>query len=451
MFFGRVILLQLETISNKMSRHISFFQDFKKLLEKLVTFGCPIAIVGDFNLHLEKPGCPYTVKFNDYLQPFGLKQHVSTPTHNKGGTLDVFITRSDLPSPDIFVHAPSISDHSLIEGHLPVQPMTVFDLFSVCSWSKFDKKAFHQDLLTSELFSENCDLSGFTVEELFSEYDSTLRRLLDKHLPIRKVRKRIEPLTPWFDSDCIKAKRNKRRFERVSHRTGLIADRVEWVKAIRDMHALFSSKERAFWEAKVAAAASNSKKRWQILNKLMCKDFQSQIPDSATAEAFSKFFTQKVESVRSATEHAAPPTFSTCPKSCSFDTFQPLATDQVLVLIRTAPDKTSDLDPVPTWLVQEFAPIFAPFFARVFNDSLEKGYLPASQKKAIVYPGLKKSSLDPEELSNYRPISNLSFVSKLLEQAVHAQLLLYLNDNNLLPSVQSAYRQFFRRKLQFLG
>ena len=41
------------------------------------------------------------------------------------------------------------------------------------------------------------------------------------------------------------------------------------------------------------------------------------------------------------------------------------------------------------------------------------------------------------------------FVSKLLERAVHAQLLLYLNDNELLPSVQSAYRQFFRPKLLF--
>ena len=52
------------------------------------------------------------------------------------------------------------------------------------------------------------------------------------------------------------------------------------------MHALFGSKERDFWGAKVAAAASNSKKRWHILNKLMCKDVKSQKPDSATAEAF---------------------------------------------------------------------------------------------------------------------------------------------------------------------
>ena len=78
----------------------------------------------------------------------------------------------------------------------------------------------------------------------------------------------------------------------------------------------------------------------------MCKDVKSQIPDSATAEAFSKFFTHKVESVRSATENAAPPSFSPCPKPCCFDTFQPLTPEQVSILIKRAPDKTSDLDPV---------------------------------------------------------------------------------------------------------
>ena len=172
----------------------SFFQDFKKLLEKLVTFRCLITVVWDFNIPLEILST--TVKFNEYLQSFGLVQHVNSPTHNKGGILDVFITQSYQPSPDIFVHAPSISDHSSIEGRLPVQPVTVFDLFSVRTWSKFDKKAFQQDLLSSELFCKDADLTEPTVEDLFSKYDSTSRCLLDKHLPVRKVRrKRIEPLT----------------------------------------------------------------------------------------------------------------------------------------------------------------------------------------------------------------------------------------------------------------
>ena len=87
--------------------------------------------------------------------------------------------------------------------------------------------------------------------------------------------------------------------------------------------------------------------------------------------------------------------------------------------------------------------ILAPFFAYLYNDSLQKGHLSPEQKRAIIYPGLKKPSLNPDGLANFRPISNLSFVSKLLEQAVHSQLLMYLNENEFLPSVQSAYRQFF--------
>ena len=54
-----------------------------------------------------------------------------------------------------------------------MQPMTVFDLFNVRSWSKFDKKAFQQDPLSSELFSKEADLSEITIEDLFSRYDST--------------------------------------------------------------------------------------------------------------------------------------------------------------------------------------------------------------------------------------------------------------------------------------
>ena len=56
-------------------------------------------------------------------------------------------------------------------------------------------------------------------------------------------------------------------------------------------------------------------------------------------------------------------------------------------------------------------------------------------------PILKKSTLDPSVLSSYRPISNLPFISKLLERAVNERLLLHLHSNGLLPEHQSAYRR----------
>ena len=75
------------------------------------------------------------------------------------------------------------------------------------------------------------------------------------------------------------------------------------------------------------------------------------------------------------------------------------------------------------------------------NASLREGLLPATQKMAIIIPVVKKFVLDPEEPQNYRPISNLTFVSKVIEQIVANQLKAHLTDNDLMPSVQSAYCQ----------
>ena len=88
----------------------------------------------------------------------------------------------------------------------------------------------------------------------------------------------------------------------------------------------------------------------------------SKIPDGLTMEAFSRFFAQKVEAVRAATAAADPHVFTSCPKPCTFKSFKPLTQDQILFLIRRAPDKTSELDPIriPTWLVRECADILAP-------------------------------------------------------------------------------------------
>ena len=168
---------------------------------------------------------------------------------------------------------------------------------------------------------------------------------------------------------------------------------MNWVEAIRAMHSLFGAKERAFWEKKTESVAGDSKKSWRAMNELMCKKSNGKIPDGLTAEAFSRFFAQKVETVRAATAAADPPVFTPCPRPCTFDSFKPLSQDQILFLIRRAPDKTSDLDPIPTWLVRECTKILALFLAYVFNDILLKGYLPADQKRAIIYPGLKKPRL----------------------------------------------------------
>jgi len=56
------------------------------------------------------------------------------------------------------------------------------------------------------------------------------------------------------------------------------------------------------------------------------------------------------------------------------------------------------------------------------NASIYQNKFPQSQKYAIVRPLLKKTTLDPSDLDSFRPISNLSFVSKLLERIIDIRL-----------------------------
>jgi len=84
------------------------------------------------------------------------------------------------------------------------------------------------------------------------------------------------------------------------------------------------------------------------------------------------------------------------------------------------------------------------------NLSLQSGVVPPSFKTAKVSPLIKKPTHDPEMLNNYRPISNLSFLSKVLERAVAPQLHNHLALNNLYPCFQSAFRPYHSTKSALL-
>ncbi len=74
------------------------------------------------------------------------------------------------------------------------------------------------------------------------------------------------------------------------------------------------------------------------------------------------------------------------------------------------------------------------------NRSLSSGIVPTTLKAAVIKPLLKKTTLDPEVLNNFRPISNLPFISKVLERIVASQLIDHLSHNSLCDPFQSGFR-----------
>jgi len=107
-------------------------------------------------------------------------------------------------------------------------------------------------------------------------------------------------------------------------------------------------------------------------------------------------------------------------------------------MIGSALNKTCQLDPVPTWLVKDVGQLLSPFIALLFNKSLASGIFPSDFKHAAVRPLPKKNGLDISDLKNFRPLSNLSFLSKVLVRIIQRRLQAYLDDNMLMPVRQSA-------------
>ena len=121
------------------------------------------------------------------------------------------------------------------------------------------------------------------------------------------------------------------------------------------------------------------------------------------------------------------------------DQFKPLSECEVHRFIESSAKKTSILDPMPTSLVIGCTQVLLPGLTKIINLSLESGVFADNWKCALVNPLLKKPGLDLV-FKNYRPVSNLQYVSKLTERAVFNQVHDHMVANCVYPMFQSAFR-----------
>ena len=131
------------------------------------------------------------------------------------------------------------------------------------------------------------------------------------------------------------------------------------------------------------------------------------------------------------------------------DEFEWLDIEDITQLIKSAPNKTCGLDPILTSIIKGVPEAFAPFLTKIVNCSLHNGSFTSELKQANVKPLLKKLGLTVDDKKNFRPVSNLSFVSKLIERAISAQLNKHANKTENLEPFQSAYRENHLTEMHF--
>ena len=201
-----------------------------------------------------------------------------------------------------------------------------------------------------------------------------------------------------------------------------------------------------FYENLIQENSSDQGKPFKISKQFLNQSFKVPFPPhvsrSMLAHEMANFFVEKVSNIRSKFHEC---TIQDCAPimelhSPSFGSFKAIAEDETYSIIMNLAKKSCALDPIPTPLLVKCIDVLLPVITKMVNISLESGHYPSAWKEALIRPILKKNGLGTV-FKNYRPVSNLSFISKVTERAVFLQIDNHMKKHDLYPSLQSAYRK----------
>ena len=421
-----------------------FFTEFSEMMEFINTLKGQTLILGDMNFHYDNLTHPHTIQAIDLLDTFCFTQLVKETTHQKGHILDWVMVRpeEDLVK-SVLVSQELSSDHFSIVCDLNIEQPPITKKFrETRNISSVDKAALRRDF-QADISPVSCP----TAEAL----DSALVAVLDRHAPLAQKGIQTHKNDPWLPlvkDDLKNAKQKRRQAERKWLKSGRLTVFKDIYNQAKRFVTSLVRKARISYYCQKISESNSSKQLFSITNTLMGKTQSSPLPTSipltSLPDAFCDFFLSKVSKIRAELDNllVTSSDFESQSFVCDsvFESFRVVTEDEVRRTILSSKPTTCPLDAIPTPLLIECLDELLPAITNIINDSLVSGSFPSIFKSAVVRPLLKKSNLDRNNLKNYRPVSNLSFLSKILEKIVLAQIFQHVNNNDLLPHNQSAYR-----------
>ena len=337
---------------------------------------------------------------------------------------------------------PGLSDHSAVQCSISVlRPRPLKRLVTSRNLRAMSLTDFQSDVRV--MAEASCSCRG--LSDLVDAYNDGLGRVLERHAPSATRLVRDRPSAPWLSEDIRDSRRRRRAAERLWRETGLTVHRELFVLQRKAVKSAVESAKRHYVTDKIVSGTS-SKQLFLACSELQGKSrtmpLPSEVPHSELPQRFCDFFQEKIRLIRAELDscNCDPPTFAEYTGRL-LSQFRPVTQQEVRDLIMRSPAKCCVLDPVPTSLVKLCIDDLVPSVTGIINASLSSGVFPCQFKQAVVAPLLKKPGLDPNCLKNFRPVSNLPFMSKILEKVVLKQLLSHLSENDLLDVHQSAYRK----------
>ena len=409
--------------------------------------GKNIIVVGDFNLDLASPDDDVDY-LTDMMTNSGFIQQVTLTTRQTSSSntiIDHVYTDCKTNSmSDVIVT--DISDHYATYTTLQGKIKTKDEIKCTKRWFKVDDYIKLKELLSVEDWS--C-MNSMSLDRATNHLTERIIAAMDLVAPIESKSFSKKENVPWLTKGIRVSLENSRSFYKQSHKSDCDREIYKNYKKILDR--VIRTSKKNHYNNKVKGAGKDSRKIWSILNEVIdrkqCKhkmptnfDINGEtISDKQMiAKAFNNYFASIGTDM--AGQIAKEDGYEEYLKRWTVHIpIAELAEEQVELIMKNQQPKLScGVDNINNKIVKLCHKELAEPMTMIINLSIRTGRVPLAYKRARIIPLYKKGP--PNQCGNYRPVSLLPALSKILEKAVASQLVRNLDESNLLCSSQYGFR-----------
>ena len=407
-----------------------------------------VFITGDFNLDTTKTST--NQKINNICQYFNLHQVITEPTHFtevSSSTIDLVFTSNKNNILASGVGDPFLEQN--IRYHCPVYFVLNFQKVTspalnrhIWLYDRGNYLSFSRDIAeTNWEILKNDDINIYA-----KNITDRITNLAEKHVPNKTVKiRQSDP--PWLTSEIKKLIRKRKRLYNKYKNTRSPAYFNKY-KHARNRTVDEIRKSKQLETDKLSAKLKNNNIRpkdwWKTLKQFIKPENSASIPPLLKDD---KIYTEEIDkaslmndffvgqTILDESKASLPPTVPPSDNSLNSILTSPAEVESVLKSLQLG--KATGPDAINNRILRELATPLSFPLSDLFNCSLSTGKIPTIWKEANVTPIFKKE--DPSVVSNYRPISLLSAVGKVLEKIVHKHLFNFVRDNDILSALQSGF------------
>uniref|UniRef100_A0A3B3DM95 Reverse transcriptase domain-containing protein n=2 Tax=Oryzias melastigma TaxID=30732 RepID=A0A3B3DM95_ORYME len=414
-----------------------------------------LLLAGDLNWDWLTAGSD---EFKSFCDSVNLSQLVNLPTRpniknpQKSTLIDLILTNVPHKYSSLGVFCNDLSDHCVVavcrNTKIPkFKPRIVYKR----NMKHFNEQAFYHDL--SQVKWENIGLIP-DVEHAWAFFKENFLQIINNHAPFKKCRVKGRE-NPWFSSDLADMINERNRAWDKARKTDLPTDWCVFKQLRNKCTSLIKKAKSEYFLSVTTENLNNPQKFWKVIKSLSVNKIGHTLPNLIVRDSvpihdrtqilncFNEHFlsaSSLFDSVTTSVTNPSTKPLQFCSNSFNSFNFVPFSSFEVHKALKALDSRKP---PGPDLIESYFLKLAADYVAQplsiLFNLSIQTKEIPAVWKSAFVFPLLKGG--DPTVLTNYRPISNLCVLAKILESLVCDQLKKYLHDNNILSEFQSGFRK----------